>query len=133
MEFYRNLKIPVSVGELFDKISILEIKKSRVKDKEKLSNINLELEDLGRHLHDGARDDSLFSELVVVNLTLWRAEDEIRDKESRGVFDKNFVNLARSVYHLNDKRSEIKRKIDAKFGSYLTEEKEYSRYKPSSK
>ena len=133
MEFYRNLKIPVSVGELFDKISILEIKKSRVKDKEKLSNINLELEDLGRHVHDGARDDSLFSELVVVNLTLWRAEDEIRDKESRGVFDKNFVNLARSVYHLNDKRSEIKRKIDAKFGSYLTEEKEYSRYKPSSK
>ncbi len=133
MEFYRNLKIPVSVGELFDKISILEIKKSRVKDKEKLSNINLELEDLGRHLHDGARDDSLFSELMVVNLTLWRAEDEIRDKESRGVFDKNFVNLARSVYHLNDKRSEIKRKIDAKFGSYLTEEKEYSRYKPSSK
>ncbi len=128
MEFYRNLKIPVSVGELFDKISILEIKKSRVKDKEKLSNINLELEDLGRHLHDGARDDSLFSELMVVNLTLWRAEDEIRDKESRGVFDESFVNLARSVYHLNDKRSKIKRKINAKFGSHLTEEKEYSSY-----
>ena len=133
MEFYRNLKIPVSVGELFDKISILEIKKSKIKDQKKLSNINRELEHLGRHVHDGARGDSLFSELVVVNLTLWRAEDEIRDKESRGVFDKNFVNLARSVYHLNDKRSEIKRKIDAKFGSYLTEEKEYSRYKPSSK
>jgi len=128
MEFYRNLKIPVSVGELFDKISILEIKKSKIKDQKKLSNINRELEHLGRHVHDGARDDSLFSELVVVNLTLWRAEDEIRDKESRGVFDKNFVNLARSVYHLNDKRSEIKRKIDAKFGSYLTEEKEYSSY-----
>jgi hypothetical protein len=128
MEFYRNLKIPVSVGELFDKVSILEIKKSRIENQDKLSNINLELEHLGCHLHDGARDDSLFSELMVVNLTLWRVEDKIRSEESRGVFDKSFVDLARSVYYLNDKRSEIKRKINAKFDSHLTEEKEYSSY-----
>ena len=128
MEFYRNLKIPVSVGELFDKVSILEIKKTKIEDQEKLSNVNLELEHLGRHLHDGARDDSLFSELADINLALWKVEDEIRDKESGGVFDKSFVSLARSVYYLNDKRSEIKREINSKFDSNLTEEKEYSRY-----
>ena len=128
MEFYRKLKIPVSVGELFDKVSILEIKKSKMKDQEKLSNIDLELEDLNHHLHNDARSDSLFSELMTVNLALWRVEDDIRDKESSSIFDDDFINLARSVYHLNDKRSEIKRKINDKFRSRLTEEKEYSSY-----
>jgi len=124
------MKIDVSIGELVDKVTILSIKLKKVKDKEKLKNIGLEYKLLKESMESiGITIDSEeFLQLEEVNLNLWQVEDEIRFKEMKKEFDDEFIKLARAIYFENDKRSEIKRNINLKFGSELIEEKEYTKY-----
>ena len=129
-----NLLIPASVGELIDKITILEIKAKRIDDSAKLANVNQELDALmavvtqqGLGYPTGALAE-LGCQLASVNLQLWEIEDEIRDCERQGCFDDRFVGLARSVYQRNDERARIKRVINAESGSALVEEKSYAAY-----
>ncbi len=121
-----NLLAPVSLGELIDKITILEIKKDHMTGI-KLNNVNRELELLQSILQDKnvAVDSDLISSLRIVNLRLWDIEDRIRIKEQRQEFDEEFIEIARSVYKENDIRSSIKKDINRKFNSELVEEKSY--------
>ena len=127
-----SIKIELSVGELLDKISILQIKAERIDDPSKVKNINKELDVLMSLWNDSPYSDTNLSseinELKNINEALWDIEDKIRDKERNQVFDKDFIELARSVYFTNDKRAEIKRIINGKTGSELIEEKSYSDY-----
>lgn len=124
--------IPVSVGELFDKFSILKIKQVRITDPEKLAHVNREVELLSRVLAELPVSvpvvDKLIQEMVEVNQILWDIEDEIRAKEAAKDFDDAFVELARSVYLTNDMRYETKNKINRLFKSDLKEVKEYQPY-----
>jgi len=129
-----NIEIPISIGELLDKLSILEIKKHKVKDPIKLKNINHEydlLSNLSKVLKekDEKSFNSLFEEILKVNKKLWDIEDKIRILESEKRFDEEFISVARSVYFINDDRFEIKKKINEAFGSDVAEEKEYIEYK----
>ena len=127
-----SIKIELSVGELLDKISILQIKAERIDDPSKVKNINKELDVLMSLWNDSPYSDTNLSseknELKNINEALWDIEDKIRDKERNQLFDKDFIELARSVYFTNDKRAEIKRIINDKTGSELIEEKSYSDY-----
>lgn len=127
-----SIKIELSVGELLDKISILQIKAERIVDPSKLENINKELDVLMSLWKDSAYSnnnlESETNELKAINEELWAIEDKIRDKERNQVFDKGFIELARAVYITNDKRADIKRIINSKTGSELIEEKSYSDY-----
>jgi len=127
-----SIKIELSVGELLDKISILQIKAERIVDPSKLENINKELDVLMSLWKDSAYSnnnlESETNELKAINEELWAIEDKIRDKERNRVFDKGFIELARAVYITNDKRADIKRIINSKTGSALIEEKSYSDY-----
>ena len=127
-----SIKIELSVGELLDKISILQIKAERIDDPSKVKNINKELDVLMSLWNDSPYSDTNLSseinELKNINEALWDIEDKIRDKERNQLFDKDFIELARSVYFTNDKRAEIKRIINGKTGSELIEEKSYSDY-----
>ena len=127
-----SIKIELSVGELLDKISILQIKAERIVDPSKLENINKELDVLMSLWKDSAYSnnnlESETNELKAINEELWAIEDKIRDKERNQVFDKGFIELARAVYITNDKRAGIKRIINSKTGSELIEEKSYSDY-----
>ena len=127
-----SIKIELSVGELLDKISILQIKAERIDDPSKMKNINKELAVLMSLWNDSPYSDTNLSseinELKNINEALWDIEDKIRDKERNQLFDKDFIELARSVYFTNDKRAEIKRIINGKTGSELIEEKSYSDY-----
>lgn len=128
-----NVNTEISIGEFFDKLTILEIKQSRIKDAAKLVNINKEFDVLNKIL-DGmpfSRDDveHEVTALRAVNEKLWIIEDDIREKESKKLFDEKFIELARSVYFTNDERSDIKRKINIKLGSDFVEEKSYEEYK----
>lgn len=127
-----NINTEISIGEFFDKITILEIKQSRIKDASKLANINKELSALNRLLQASAfsRSDveQEVAELREINEKLWVIEDDIREKESKKLFDEEFIELARSVYFTNDKRSDIKRAINIKLGSDFVEEKSYEDY-----
>ncbi len=122
-----NLIIPVSLGELIDKITILEIKKEHIKENKKLKNINKELEYLNKILLDSNLniDSHLTNELKTVNNILWKIEDEIRIKENKKEFDYEFIKLARAVYKENDKRASIKKEINYTYHSELIEEKYY--------
>ena len=124
------MKIDVSIGEVVDKVSILSIKLKRIKNREKLKNIQREYDLLkGAMQKNGITEKSdEFIRLEKVNMVLWDIEDRIRIKEAAGQFDKKFIELARSVYFTNDKRAEIKREINVRFGSDLVEEKEYQEY-----
>tara|TARA_B110000014_G_C19964727_1_gene499339 strand:+ start:322 stop:717 length:396 start_codon:yes stop_codon:yes gene_type:complete len=127
-----SIKIELSVGELLDKISILQIKVERINDSSKLENIKKELSVL-LSLWEGSvyvnHDlESEKNKLKLVNEELWDIEDKIREKEREQVFDKEFIELARSVYITNDKRADIKKTINKKTGSELVEEKSYSDY-----
>lgn len=121
--------IPVSWGEVIDKITILEIKESRITDAEALANIRRELALLGaiaaRDLAADASLAGLRAELRAVNLRLWDIEDAIREEERRQDFGAEFIRLARSVYRLNDERARLKRQINDATGSVLREEKSY--------
>ena len=127
-----SIKIELSIGELLDKISILQIKAERIDDPSKVKNINKELDVLMSLWNDSPYSDTNLSseinELKNINEALWDIEDKIRDKERNQLFDKDFIELARSVYFTNDKRAEIKRVINSKTGSELIEEKSYSDY-----
>ena len=119
---------PVSLGELYDKISILEIKKDHIKDEEKLKNIDFELSELLSIAKNYPIESDLYIKLKRVNLSLWDIEDNIRIKEKNKKFDEWFINLARSVYFTNDERSDIKKEINQLYGSQIVEEKSYEKY-----
>ena len=127
-----SIKIEISVGELLDKITILQIKTERIGDAAKLENIKKELRILQAQW-EGSPYSKIdlgenISALKKVNEMLWDIEDEIRNKENKHVFDEGFIELARSVYFINDQRAEIKRTINNSTGSDLIEEKSYSDY-----
>lgn len=124
------LLVPVSIGELYDKITILEIKSARMSDPERVRNVEHELA-LLRALEQqlpAAEDDAaaLIGELKRVNETLWDIEDAIRACERRQDFGAEFIELARSVYLTNDHRSAVKRRISLLYGSDIIEEKSYA-------
>jgi hypothetical protein len=119
------LNVPVSVGEVLDKISILEIKSERITDADKLNNVRTELTHL-LAVAKAHRHSELESELKEVNEALWDIEDRIRVKEHLQEFDDEFISLARLVYITNDKRADIKREINKASGSVLLEEKSYT-------
>ena len=127
------MKVEISNGELLDKITILELKLNRIKDKDKLVNIQKEfdtLNSLAQELfekHDSYLQN-LYVELSSINGRLWDIEDWIRECEKENRFDKEFVELARSVYITNDKRSEVKKTINILTNSGLVEEKSYNNY-----
>lgn len=127
-----NVSTDISIGEFFDKLTILEIKKERIKNEEKLVNINNELNGLNKLLSEqGFSRADIKDEIAAlkeVNEALWVIEDDIREKESQKSFDDRFIELARSVYIENDKRSRIKREINLKLGSDFIEEKSYEEY-----
>lgn len=127
-----NVNVEISIGEFFDKITILEIKKERISNEDKLVNINKELDGLNALLIEQSfsRDDAAqeVSELKAINEALWEIEDDIREQESQKTFGDRFIELARAVYITNDKRSEVKRDINLKLGSDFVEEKSYEEY-----
>ena len=133
-----EIKVPVSPGELLDKITILRIKSLRMTDAQKLANVRLELDALDTTWRASAYARSAsaaevaaeVASLLAVNERLWTIEDEIRDKERAQAFDAEFIRLARAVYVENDERAAIKRRINLKLGSAIVEEKSYRPYSP---
>ena len=123
-----KILIPISLGELYDKISILEIKKELIKDPIKLENISKELDELVKISIKYPIDYDLYEKIKKINLSIWNIEDKIRNCEHIKLFDQYFISLARSIYHNNDKRAEIKREINLKYGSDIIEEKSYEKY-----
>jgi hypothetical protein len=125
------IKTPVSLGELVDKISILYIKNSNIKDEAKLKLIRDEMDMLIKTLDEYTSKDKIqiyLDSLIEINSKLWVIEDDIRDCERKKKFDQKFIELARSVYFTNDKRSEVKLNINNKFGSKIVEVKSYEKY-----
>jgi hypothetical protein len=127
-----DLHVPVSPGELLDKITILRIKSQRLQDAAKAANVRLELEllqhawgTLGSATAQLAADERA---LQAVNEQLWDIEDRIRDKEAARSFDQEFIELARAVYHRNDERAAIKKRVNIALGSRIVEEKSYQPY-----
>lgn len=132
MQPMTDILVPLSPGELLDKITILRIKTARILDAAKLANVRLELELLEMTWRDShfaagdiARDERALQE---VNERLWDIEDRLREKEARQIFDREFIELARAVYHSNDERAAIKKRINLTLGSRLMEEKSYQGY-----
>jgi hypothetical protein len=128
-----EMTVPVSIGEVVDKITILEIKSERLSDPERLSNVREELSQLSAAFETRFPDtspelDELIADLKTVNSALWEIEDDIRDCERQRSFDDRFVELARAVYQTNDRRAALKREINVLLGSQLIEEKSYSSY-----
>lgn len=124
------MKIEVSIGEIVDKLSILQIKTAFIKDEEKLNNVKKEYDYLYNIVFNEMKiEQSDFFDMVSINRKLWKIEDDIRDKERDKTFNDEFVQLARSVYFTNDERAEVKKKINLKYGSLFVEEKSYSDYK----
>ena len=128
-----EILVPVSFGELLDKIAILEIKSERMSDPAKLANVRNELEALEKtwHSHVASRTNiaALRARLKVVNERLWQIEDDIREQEATQAFGVRFIELARSVYFQNDERAQIKREINQTLGSAYVEEKSYADYR----
>lgn len=125
------INIPVSLGELMDKISILRIKKQNIVDKNKLIFINEELILLEETLLKSKNDkkvEEFLHKLVKINSELWNIEDDIRDCERNKQFNQKFIDLARAVYFTNDQRSQIKLDINNYFGSEIVEVKSYEKY-----
>lgn len=126
----------ISVGELFDKLSILQIKREKILNPTKLNNVKNEIKELQKSIIDSSiREQTgsntltkLRTSLYEINLALWNIEDELRGLESQKKFDKKFISLARRVYITNDRRAEIKREINKLTGSDIIEEKHYSDY-----
>ena len=123
------MKIEVSNGEIIDKLTIIQIKVERIKDNKKLVNLRKEFEELRNAATKIlSSDDPLYRALYDINCDLWEIEDHIRDLERRKDFGEDFIQTARSVYQKNDKRADIKRKINIKTSSGLIEEKSYEKY-----
>ena len=127
-----EILVPVSFGELLDKMAILEIKCERIRDAAKLANVQRELDALNLTwaAHPAAATDirELRARLKAINESLWDIEDDIRDKERAGEFDDEFVRPARAVYVTNDERARVKKEINLKLGSAYVEEKSYADY-----
>ena len=125
-------QVPISWGEFFDKITILQVKLENLTSKNALENVEQELKKLQSILTQNGPKTmetiQLEGELRQINQQLWGIEDKIRDKERTNSFDDGFIQLARSVYITNDERSRIKRKINDLLGSELVEEKSYAEY-----
>lgn len=123
------VEVPISVGELLDKITILEIKAAQIRDEVKLANVRTELDLLNTVVHRHGLDRSelapLKADLASINGKLWVIEDDIREHESRGDFGDGFIALARAVYVTNDERARVKKAINVVSGSTLIEEKSY--------
>ena len=128
-----EISVPVSPGELLDKITILRIKSSRMSDAQKLANVRIELKVLeetwGASPYAKSDIAADVNALLQVNERLWVIEHDIRDKERAQAFDSEFIRLARAVYFENDERAAIKRRINLKLGSTIVEEKSYAEYK----
>jgi hypothetical protein len=129
-----EIQVPISPGELLDKLTILRIKSNRMSDAQKLANVRLELQALEQTWAASAYSkiniDADIDALQAVNERLWVIEDDIRGKERAQAFDAEFIRLARAVYVENDERAVIKRRINVTLGSTLVEEKSYASYKP---
>jgi hypothetical protein len=127
-----EIKVPISPGELVDKITILEIKSARMTDATKLQNVRTELallQDTWRTSAYASHDiSSQWAALRAINEKLWDIEDDIRDKERARKFDPEFIELARAVYITNDERAAVKRDINTRLGSTIVEEKSYAKY-----
>ena len=127
-----KILVEVSVGELLDKISILEIKKDKIKDPEKLKYILNELsilkEELRNNIKSDTKLDELYQSLKIINARLWVIEDDKRNCEKEKDFTENFIKLSRDVHILNDDRAKIKLKINEHTGSKIKEIKEYTNY-----
>jgi len=127
-----KILIEISIGELLDKISILEIKKDKIKDPDKLSFISDELSKLKDELNKNVKSDTklenLHQSLKIINLRLWDIEDEKRQCEKEKVFTEKFIKLSRDVHILNDDRAKIKLEINNHTGSIIKEIKEYTGY-----
>jgi hypothetical protein len=127
-----DILVPISPGELLDKITILRIKVARIQDAAKLANVRLELSLLEKTWTEAGAPAAVAAEehaLQAVNERLWDIEDLIRDKEAHQTFDRDFVELARSVYVCNDERAALKKRINLQLGSRLVEEKSYKQYR----
>ena len=126
------IHVPISPGELLDKITILEIKSERMTDPAKLENVRRELDLLGQTWQQAVSIDAtvqrIHDELKRVNEALWVIEDDIRDKERAREFDDVFIGLARSVYVTNDQRARAKKELNTYLGSDIVEEKSYKDY-----
>ena len=126
------IKVPISPGEMLDKITILEIKQDRIDDANKVKNVTVELNAL-RKTQENAFEISgelseKYNELKTINEQLWVIEDDIRDCERNNDFSDTFIQLARAVYVTNDERARVKREINVLLGSTLIEEKSYASY-----
>jgi hypothetical protein len=128
-----DIFVEISPGELMDKITILQIKSDNITDSSKLKNVVYELkvltESLTKHVSMTETLNQLFSELKKVNQELWTIEDDIRVCEKKSDFSKQFIDLARAVYVTNDKRADLKKKINLELNSAIVEEKSYEEYK----
>ena len=124
-----SVQIPVSIGELWDKYTILLIKQNKVTDKIKLNHVNNELNYLNTFMEKyDYKDNKLFIQLKSINEKLWDIEDNLRLKEKKKNFDGEFIDLARSVYYTNDKRGDVKKEINVLFKSTIHEVKNYEKY-----
>ena len=127
-----NIQVPVSPGEVLDKITILEIKSERMTDPDKVANVRIELDLLQKTWAAAITEDEtirdLHAQLKEINEALWEIEDDIRDKERAKEFDDRFIELARAVYLTNDRRSDVKKKLNLHLGSQIVEEKSYQDY-----
>jgi chaperonin cofactor prefoldin len=128
----KSILVEISPGEMIDKITILLIKSECIKDAEQLANVQHELgvlsAQMDKNIPSSQSLNALISELKAVNEELWRIEDDIRDCERTGDYSQLFIDLARSVYITNDKRADLKRKINLLLGSKIMEEKSYQPY-----
>jgi hypothetical protein len=132
MEITKKIYSEISAGELFDKISILEIKKNKIKDKTKRNIVLKELSSLQKTVNNNIEKSKslkkLYKKLKTVNLKLWKIEDDIRDCERKQNFEDKFIKLARAVYFTNDERSRVKNKINNLTKSNISEVKSYKKY-----
>jgi len=132
MEITKKIYSEISAGELFDKISILEIKKNKIKDKSKVKIILKELgslqETANRNIKKSKSLTKLYKKLKSINLKLWKIEDDIRNCERKSNFKEKFIKLARDVYFTNDERSRFKNKINSLTKSNISEVKSYKKY-----
>lgn len=127
-----HILVPVSPGEVLDKITILQIKSERIQDEAKLVNVRRELTLLQETWSGSVTEDKkireLRSQLKEINEALWDIEDAIRDEERKQIFDERFIELARNVYFTNDRRSRVKKELNLHLGSQIVEEKSYRDY-----
>ena len=132
MKITKKIYSEISAGELFDKISILEIKKNKIKEKNKRNIILKELSSLqetaSKNIEKSKSIIKLYKRLKSINLKLWKIEDDIRDCERKNNFDSKFIKLARAVFFTNDERSRVKNKINSLTKSNISEVKSYKKY-----